>query len=168
MDEGYFSHLPLLAAAIHLTTGPVLELGAGLGSTLMLHGLCGGMYRELTTIDSNPTWLGKFVSFKRSWHTMKLVNSFLNLPEYVKLWGLAFVDHGIAEERGQSVLALKDSTSIIVCHDSCHYFLYGYEPILSEFRFRWNYQPHGLNGNPMTTVVSQTINVGLLFGEVGL
>lgn len=168
MDEGYFSHVPLLAAAMHLTTGPVLELGAGLGSTLLLHGMCGGMYRALTTIESNREWLAKFEPFKRSWHAMKLVDSFVGLPEYAQLWGLAFVDHGIALERGESVQALKNSASIIVCHDSCHYFLYGYEPILSDFTFRWNYQPHGLNGNPMTTIVSQTINVGLLFGEIGL
>lgn len=173
MDESYFSHIPVLSAAMYAavikTAGPVLELGAGLGSTLLLHGLCGISKRQLLTLDHNELWLRKFMNFGRSWHQFKLVDSFLELEEYRQKWGLAFVDHGIAEQRGSSVLSLRDVADIIVCHDTCHYFLYNYEPILSSFKYRWNFKPHGLGGsNPMTTVVSQTINVGQMFAEAGL
>lgn len=169
MDESYFSHIPVLSAAVSITAGPVLELGAGLGSTLLLHGLCGVSGRQLLTLDHDEQWLKKFASFGRSWHEFRQVDAFIDRLEYTKLWGLAFVDHGIAEQRGQSVLELKDTTEIIVCHDTCHYFLYGYEPILTAFKYRWNYKPHGLGGsNPMTTVISQTVNVGRLFAEAGL
>ena len=137
MDEGYFSHISVLSAAVLKTAGPVLELGAGLGSTLLLHGLCGMLSRKLVTIDSNEDWLNKFINLRRSWHELKLVDTFINLPEYSELWGLAFIDHGISEQRGHSLSALCN-VPMIVCHDTCHYFLYNYAPGLSEFKFRWN------------------------------
>lgn len=163
MDEGYFSHLPFLAAAITQTSGPVLELGAGLGSTLMLHGLCGAFGRELVTIESDTEWIRKFLSFKRSWHKIRYVKDFRDLPEYSEEWGLAFVDHGIAEQRGHSVAKLKD-TPIIVAHDTCHPHLYGYEPILSQFSNRWDWRVEG----PRTSVVSNTIKVAEIFSRMTL
>lgn len=164
IDEGYFSHIPLLAAAMTKTSGPVLELGAGLGSTLLLHGLCGAMGRSLLTVDSNSLWLEKFINLRRSWHELKLVNDFLELPEYSQHWGLVFIDHGICLQRGVSLEALKD-VDMVLCHDTCHYFLYNYQPAINSYKYRWNYKPAS---TPMTTVVSQTIDVGLLFSEVGL
>ena len=170
LDESYFSHIPLLAAVVaKWSAGPVLELGAGLGSTLMLHGLCGALNRKLVTLDSDEAWLNKFTNLSRSWHQLKLVNSFHDLAEYKENWGVAFVDHGISEQRGQSVLHLQDTTDIIVCHDTCHYFLYGYEPTLTSFKYRWNYKPHGIGfDSPMTSVVSRTVDVAALFSEFGL
>lgn len=163
MDEAYFSHIPLLSAAVITTSGPVLELGAGLGSTLMLHGLCGGLGRQLTTVESNEDWLLKFINYGRSWHTLKLVSDFSNLSEYQESFGLAFVDHGIAEQRGLSVERLKD-VPILVAHDTCHPWLYNYEPILSQFKYRWDYKMSG----PMVTVVSDTVDVARKFAEMGL
>jgi hypothetical protein len=169
LDESYFSHIPLLAAAVAKTAGPVLELGAGLGSTLMLHGLCGAMGRQLVTLDSDQDWLNKFTNLSRSWHQLKFVNSFHDLLEYRKDWGMAFVDHGIPEQRGQSVLHLQDTAALIVCHDTCHYFLYGYEPTLTGFKYRFNYKPHGIGfDSPMTSIVSRTVDVAMLFAELGL
>lgn len=168
-EESYFSHIPLLAMAVLKTTGPVLELGAGFGSTLLLHGLCGSMGRKLVTLDSDVEWLDKFINFRRSWHEIREVNSFIALPDLREKWGLAFVDHGISLQRGQSVVELSGSTDVIVCHDSCHFFLYGYEPVLSSFKYRFNYKPHNIGGDsPMTSVVSQTVNVSELLAEAGL
>ena len=164
MDEGYFSHISVLSAAILRTSGPVLELGAGLGSTLMLHGLCGISNRKLVTIESNVAWLDKFIHLERSWHELKLVDSFIDLPEYSKSWGLVFIDHGISEQRGHSLMALHD-VQMVVCHDTCHYFLYNYIPGLNEFKYRWNYKPAS---TPMTSVVSQIINVSQIFSEAKL
>jgi hypothetical protein len=163
-DSAYFSHVPLLAAAVLNTTGPVLELGAGLGSTLMLHGLCGAMNRKLVTLETDSDWLGKFTNMERSWHTLRQVESFQELAEYSQSWGLAFIDHGIAEQRGESLAALSH-VPVIVCHDTCYFWLYGYEPSLTEFKYRWDYKG---NGGPMTTVVSNSINVANLLAEARL
>ncbi len=158
MDEGYFSHVPLLAAAVLNTTGPVLELGAGLGSTLMLHGLCGSLGRQLTTLESDRSWILKFVALTRPWHTVKEVVNFRDLSEYKEPWGLAFIDHGIMEEREDSIRALQH-VPIIVVHDTCHPWLYGYEPLLSLFMYRWDWQVNG----PRTSVVSNSVNVSEVF-----
>ena len=163
MNEGYFSHIPLLAAAVLNTTGPVLELGAGSGSTLLLHGLCGAMRRSLTTLESDYRWLSKFMSFARPWHKLISVNSFENLPVYEEKWGLAFVDHGIMKQREASIRALQHVPMLVV-HDTCHPWLYGYEPILSEFAYRWNWQVKG----PMTSVVSNSLDVSTMFLDIGL
>jgi len=158
LDEGYFSHLPVLSAATTITTGPVLEMGAGLGSTLMLHGMCGASGRKLHTVESDQEWMYKFQPFGRDWHTFKHVATFESLPEYKEPWDLAFVDHGISEQRGYSVNMLKD-VSIVVVHDTCHPHLYGYEPILSEFSFRWDLKVRG----PQTTIVSNSVDVAEVF-----
>ena len=137
-----------------ITSGPVLELGAGLGSTLTLHGLCGSLGRSLTTIESDEEWLARFINYRRSWHILRKVGTFLSLPEYVQNWGLAFIDHGIAEERGISIIALQQ-VPIIVVHDTCYPWLYGYQIALSLFKYRWDWRING----PMTTIISQTIDV---------
>ncbi len=163
MDEGYFSHIPLLVAAVLNTTGPVLELGAGSGSTLLLHGLCGVMKRSLTTLESDYRWLSKFMNFARPWHELVFVTGFRGLAFYKKEWGLAFVDHGIMEQREASIRALQH-VPVLVVHDTCHPWLYGYEPILSEFVYRWDWQVNG----PMTSVVSNSLDVSAMFTGIGL
>lgn len=163
MNIGYFSHIPLLIAATAVTTGPVLELGAGLGSTLTLHGLCGAQGRELVTLESNEGWLAMFTKYGRPWHKFCLVEDFTSIPEYDTKWGLAFIDHGVAEQRSISVLKLKN-TPIIVIHDTCHPRLYGYDTVLSEFQYKWNYRIM----LPQTTVVSNSIDVAALFSRMAL
>jgi len=153
MDAGYLTHLPLLAVAATITTGPVLELGAGFGSTLMLHGLCGACGRRLVTLESDQSWLGMFIPYRRPWHEIKHVEDFKNLPEYDMEWGLALVDHGIAEQRGQSVEALQH-VPLIVVHDTCHPMLYNYDSVLGGFKYRFDYKVVG----PMTTLVSHVID----------
>ena len=162
MNVEYFSHVPLLTAAASMTSGRVLELGSGLGSTLPLHGICGAMKREIVTLDSDPEWLNMFTVYSRYWHTFKHVDSFENLPEYNEKWGMAFVDHGISLERGVSIEKLKD-VPVIVVHDTCHPFLYGYE-VLENFKYRYDWKIK----QPMTTVVSNTVDVREMFTKVGL
>ena len=48
------SHLPILLRAMKATTGPVLELGAGIYSTPILHALCQIEGRKLVTYESDP------------------------------------------------------------------------------------------------------------------
>jgi hypothetical protein len=158
MDFNYFSHIPLLSAAMSVTSGPVLELGAGYGSTLMLHGHCGSMKRNLFTIESNQDWLKQFLTFYRAWHILKKVDNFLDLPEYNQDWGLAFVDHGIALQRGPSIEKLKH-VPVIIIHDTCHPFLYDYDRVINTFKYKLDYRNYG----PQTTVVSNLKNVAQEF-----
>ena len=163
MNIEYFSHVPLLTAAASLTSGRVLELGSGLGSTLALHGICGSTGRELVTLETDETWLNTFTVYGRSWHILRHVPDFNNLIEYSQEWGLAFVDHGIAEQRGMSIEKLRH-VPVIVAHDTCHPWLYNYEPILNNFKYRYDWKVK----QPMTTVVIDTIDVAEMFAKAGL
>lgn len=163
MDPGYFSHMPLVATVASKMVGPVLELGAGLGSTPLLHGLCGSTGRLLVTLDSDEEWLKLFKPLERPWHIFRKVADFLNIPEYQKDWGFAFVDHGIMEQRGVSVMSLRH-VPVIAAHDTCYSHLYNYEPTLSNFKYRWDWTANP----PHTTLVSNTIDVSKMFGGLGL
>ena len=164
---GFLSHTPVLTATCLITTGPVLELGAGFGSTLILHGICGTQKRRLLTIENDKTWMGAFNFYKRTWHKFKLVDSFINLPEYKEEWGLAFVDHGILGQRGIALEAVKD-IPIVVAHDTCHeklnYDNYSDISPLTFFKYRFDYWWQG----PQTSVLSNSINVFEIFKELGL
>lgn len=164
---GFLSHVPVLTAACMTSTGPVLELGTGFGSTLVLHGICGVQKREILSLESDKTWLGAFNFYRRSWHIFKHVESFVNLPEYNDEWGLAFVDHGILNQRGLSLAALKN-VPVVVAHDTCHerlnYHTDECPKPLGMFRYRFDYQWQG----PKTSVLSNTVNVERIFKELGL
>jgi hypothetical protein len=146
-----------------ITSGPVLELGAGLGSTYLLHGLCGVASRKLLTLDSNQDWLLRFINYGRPWHKFNMVESYLDLPEYKENWGLAFVDHGIYEQRGYSITQLKH-VPVIVVHDTCHPWLYGYNDALDEYCYRWDYWVNG----PQTTVISNIRDIRQEFARLSL
>jgi hypothetical protein len=163
LDPAYFSHIPLLSAAMTITSGPVLELGAGLGSTLLLHGLCGSMNRNLVTIESDESWLKQFIVYSRSWHRFRFVKDFADILEYNQKWGLVFIDHGISKQRGISLERLKES-NIIICHDTCYFWLYDYEPTLSNFKYRFDYRI----AYPKTTIVSNFVNVIDVFEKFNL
>ena len=146
-----------------MTSGPVLELGSGLGSTLLLHGLCGSAGRKLTTLETDATWIMRFTNYGRDWHRIKLIESFVTLSEYEENWGLAFIDHGISGQRAVSITALKH-IPIIVVHDTCHPWLYGYAEAFKKFRYIWDWKVSG----PQTSVLSDIIDVRRIFGSMGL
>jgi len=163
----FLSHLPILTAAFTITSGPVLELGAGFGSTFALHGLCGATKRKLVTVENDKIWLSAFGYYRREWHEFKHAESFLDLPEYRESWGLAFVDHGILGERGLALAELRD-VPVVVAHDTCHeslnYTNDGVPQPLSSFKFRFDHKWQG----PQTSVLSNTIDVYKMFKEMGL
>ena len=164
MSQGYASHLTLLAAAFTKSTGSVLELGTGLGSTLMLHGLCGATGRKLKSLESNKQWFNELrPEYQSDWHEFKCIDNFQKLPEYSQDWGLAFVDHGIIEERALSVKALTH-IPIVVVHDTCHPKLYKYDEAFEHYKYRFDLKLFG----PHTTVLSNSIDVADMFGGMGL
>jgi len=164
----FLSHVPVLTAACTITTGPVLELGAGFGSTFALHGICGVTGRDILTLEHDKTWLTAFGYYMRSWHKFKHVKSFVGLPEYTdREWGMAFVDHGIFGERGLALAEVRH-IPIIVCHDTCYELLNytndGFPQVLDSFKYRFDHQWQG----PQTSILSDTVDIVSIFKEFGL
>jgi hypothetical protein len=141
-DMGYMSHLPVLARALLLTGGSVLELGAGWGSTPLLHAACEASGRYLYTRENDGNWLAKFSSLASKRHL------FINdIPD--EYFGFVFVDSSPGEERNNWALRFRDKTDFIIMHDheAGSGAAYYYEQIIPEFKHAEVYRflkPHTL------------------------
>lgn len=138
-DIGVSSHFPVLAAAVARTSGPVLELGCGWGSTPMLRLMCSG--RKLESYDNSEAWAKSmsavYVPRWDKWEPKE--------PHY----SVAFVDCSPGEERRHLMMRLKGRATFIVAHDheagpAAAYF---YEYITPQFKYVEVYRvlrPHTL------------------------
>lgn len=116
-DLGYGSHVPILAAAVARTTGPVIELGMGWWSTPLLHMLCRD--RQLLSCETDPLWFSGFQFMQSSSHVMRQVESWKRETDIDRIkWDVAFVDSHPGEMRPDLVLRLKEKVRFIVCHDT--------------------------------------------------
>jgi hypothetical protein len=141
----YFTHQPMLAAVIARSTGPILELGCGWGSTVWLHGLCAAQGRLLVSLEGNNDWLQQFAFLQSEKHQLRLVNGWEELEEYQKQWSVVLVDHGDASRRATSIEKLRGNADYLVCHDSDFAAMYGYDKIFPTFKNIFTYtklRPH--------------------------
>lgn len=124
-ESAFFTYQPVLYAAVMNSTGPILELGCGEGSTPLLHQLCKEQGRELITIDNNRKWYDKYRhEYSEKWHRFIFADNWLGVLTDDQLdleWGVVFVDQSPLEARLMSMKLFSDSAKYIVLHD-CDYF----------------------------------------------
>lgn len=158
--DAYATHIPLIARCFLQTDGPVLELGCGEYSTLLLHELCQNTGRPLVTIDCDKDWMDRFTDlslegmFTHEFICVGMTEEFKKTgqaqiqdhkvwAECKRIdqnpWGLVFIDHRPGERRKDDILRLKDRAQVIVVHDSQEPG-YGYEPIFAKFTHRFDYK----------------------------
>lgn len=148
MKKEYSTHIPMLIKAVQMTNSAVLELGAGLYSTPLLHWLCAESGRKLVTYEDNPKyfeWLKEYQS-----ETHSIIDN-LNFPE--SRWSVVFIDNGI-DEREKCAIRFKDSADLIVLHDT-ESDQYGYQNVFPHFKFRYDWK----FCKPWTTIVSNFIKL---------
>jgi hypothetical protein len=110
LDQKWMTHLPALFSALLTTTGPVLEIGAGNGSTPMLRAFCVAAEREFYSLEGNHDWaLACDSHFDPSYESLDRMAK--------QQWGVVFVDHAPEEYRVRVANLFKDSAEIIVIHD---------------------------------------------------
>ena len=137
----YFSHYPILAAAVAASSGPILELGVGHGSTYMLHYMGLMSKRRVVSAETDKAWLEGF----RDGYESPL-HEFVHVTDWPswnriesEIWGAALVDCAPGEERYKLADRLRHVCRWIVCHDSEKDYgsggNYMYEKILPRFRF---------------------------------
>ena len=125
-DGGFFSHFPFLAAAIARTDGPILECGAGWGSTPLIHYL--GMGRQILTLETDKDWLATFDGYQSAAHQLQQIKADGHHPQIaawkhfaetcmVPRWGVVFLDQAPGEARVPVALALRDKADLIIVHD---------------------------------------------------
>ena len=136
-DLGVYSHFPILAAAVAGTTGPVLELGCGWGSTPMLEIMCRRQRRVLESYETDEQWAGLLrVSHVPNWEAWTPRLHSVDGPAY----SVAFIDCAPGEVRGRLAVRLRRAARFILLHDALSDPPHGggnyrYDEIVPEFRF---------------------------------
>lgn len=135
----FATHQPVLVELftqiIADSTKPVLELGAGNGSTPMLHELCAKYTRELVTADDNPDWLNRFKpNYATDWHkfvTIPKPSTGINPDTYDvhwayfysiiadlhEDWSLVFIDNAPWSARHRALGVFRDRADYVMVHD---------------------------------------------------
>ena len=115
-DLGYGSHHPILALAVHRTTGPVIECGMGDSSTHLLHYMCLG--RKLFSCETDQAWLEKYLEYRTADHQLIHVGKWGEVGMIdTDRFDVAFIDSSPGEERIDLVKRLKGHCKFIVAHD---------------------------------------------------
>jgi hypothetical protein len=121
----YASHLGILAACFSLTRGEVLEVGGGVYSTPMLHGLCVGSGRHMLTLENHGDW-AEFLRANYEFvgagtrvgsHVIKDADFAGPVGAFACKWGLTFVDNDPACQRVHVVQSIPEP-GVLVMHDT--------------------------------------------------
>ena len=158
--DGWSTHLPLLCEAVGLTggpdAGPVLEIGCGMYSTLVLHGICSG--RQLVSLETDRAWFERFAHLEATHHRL------LWAPDYDAFdallretpWDVVLIDH--APEPRRIVDAAKVTHArVVVFHDTNWNDAYRFDLVWPLFRRRRTDR----RLFPWTTVVTNSEDVVL-------
>ena len=140
LDQRFMTHLPALFSALLNSEGPVLEIGAGFGSTPMLKAFCDATDRKFLSFESNPHWAlamkqhGTF--FSDDYRALEQISG--------PLWpafGVVFVDHAPEQDRIRTANLFRGKARFVVIHDwssadtSAHGSLEGWAQIKVDERF---------------------------------
>lgn len=148
----FSNHRYLLWEALEATKGPVLELGAGDGSTPYLREYCEGS-RSFSSFDYNMSWAKR--------HNAIHVTNWNDIVAWNLHWGVVLVDHSPGEDRKLALQRLT-SVDIIVIHDSepigWNASDYQVRPLFRNFKYVKDHIPEE-KGAPWTSALSNEIDV---------
>jgi|SRR3989344_7168328 len=145
---GWSSYFPVLIKAVQNTDGPILELGAGLFSTPLLHWLCAEQGRKLVTYEDNQKYYKFARKFRTDTHEVNFVTDWDKESFNKTKWDVVLIDHGV-NRRTKDILRLKNCVKYIVIHNTQDKN-YKYGKIWSKFKYVY----HWKFCTPWTSVVS--------------
>lgn len=159
---GYGTHITPLIAAVLATTGNILEMGMGDYSTPLLHEIIKyqrniiGIDRHIFSMETNKEWLSNFIDLEHDWHNIAFVENWdgIEMDDNFPV-SVVFIDHAPAARRVVDINIFRDQSEIIVVHDTEKVNYYGYEPTLSSFKYRKDYERY----SKRTTLLSNFIDV---------
>jgi hypothetical protein len=146
ITSNYDSHRPLLWEALEATSGLVVEMGIGYGSTPFLSKYCEKNIRNLISYENNKEWFDKFdgiyeheIVFIQNWEQ---VNMDMLLKQGVSV---LFIDHAPGERRKVDIAKYANHAKIIVAHDTEPAADHGYKmrAELKKFKYMIDYETDG-------------------------
>lgn len=153
------SHLPVLIKCMAITSGPALEMGMGMNSSIVMHWMCADKGRELVSYEDNLDFNQFPLKASRmacAWHRVLFVKSW-DEAEIERPWDVALIDHAPAERRIVDIRRLANWAKYIVVHDAegrAGRFFH-YEQIFPLFKWQWNYN----GAMPKTSVFSNFVDL---------
>ena len=130
------SHLTTLLKCVMSTDGPVLELGTGLYSTIVLNAAL-PYDRLLLSFETNAEWFKQLGDLERPGHQLFCLASFdemyTNIAFMTNGFDVIFIDHAPAERRKTDIAKLANDRSLFVVHDYEHP-AYGYDTVNGLFK----------------------------------
>ena len=160
--NAYETHRPVLCEAVlRVPYGPIVELGAGEGSTLPLHEVALATGRHVCTLESDRGWFERFEHLHAPSHTITHVPAWTEMDQLTlqgaddqaPQYAIAFVDHAPVQRRIVDIRWLAHRAKIVVAHDTNSEDYYA--QICDLFRYRTTYKRH----LPWTSVFSNFIDV---------
>lgn len=151
-------HKHELAMGVVNRFGPLLELGAGDGSTAWIADHWPG---NILTLDSDAVFVERFAHLRSRRHRIEHAPTW-DVPEIDRPWGgrwsIALVDHAPGERRVTEIKRLAEICDIIIIHDSepAQRHGYGYDSIWPLFK----HLRHDERLNTWATALSNSVNVG--------
>lgn len=112
------NHRHLLWPALEATTGDVVEMGMGQGSTPFLHEYCKANGRKLFSYDNNLEWSSKFESYAWTGHSISHVVDWDDVHRLHPSPDVVLIDHAPGERRYIDVQKYANAAKILVIHDS--------------------------------------------------
>lgn len=132
----YSTHNPMLIKMVQATRGGVIECGAGVFSTPLLHWLLIGTRRMLITYETHPEFFQFAKRFQSKYHRIRLVDNWLDLkPD--RHWSVVFIDQD--KNRAETAMNFKDYADYIILHDSNAARKLGYDKIYPHFKYQYEY-----------------------------
>jgi hypothetical protein len=114
------SYLELLWAALENTSGDVIELGLGHGSTIKLHDYCQDRGRRLFSYDASLEWYLKFEHLRSENHRIECVhnNWQVMIENHRQHIGLLFSDESPGEIRKYNIAMFCNLSDVCLAHDA--------------------------------------------------
>lgn len=115
-DKGWSTHMPVLINLFSRTDGPIMEIGAGVYSTPILHWLCHPTKRKLVSYENDHDFIKFAKEYEAAYHSIRYIDDYRSIP-IDNYYSIILIDH-VGHHRGETAVHLKDCADYIVLHDA--------------------------------------------------
>ena len=112
------NHRHLLWEALEKTTGEVVEMGMGQGSTPFLHWYCADNKRRLFSYENSYEYARLFTNLHDKNHEIRLIENWDDVFNEHKIPDVVLIDHAPGERRVIDIMKFASFAKIIVAHDT--------------------------------------------------
>lgn len=163
--ENWDNYKPLLWEGLERSSGLILELGVGKGSTRLLHDYAFMEDRFLCSYDSNEEWIKQFVGLASGRHLLDCVqvgaykiSDWDFVDQHYDACGLLFIDHAPGERRKVDIALFANKAQIIVAHDTEPNADHGYQmrDEIKKFKYWRDFETSGAWSSIMSNFIDVT------------